>query len=134
MKVYDVTTAVRISWKSVAEMAEKELTKILGRKIKCTAQLYGKTFWNVQFPYERMSLEELNIVLNALQATKEQREDSIPPEEDHQTDVDGLGMDASLLLIYKFMDFQAERVALFEDEIWLLGRMEEGGDNDAKKE
>ena len=55
MKLYDVTSAVRISWKSAARMAEKELAEILGRKIKCTAQLYGKTFWNVQFPYERMS-------------------------------------------------------------------------------
>lgn len=124
MKEYDVTNAVRLSWKMVAGMAEKELTKILGREIKCTAQLYGKAFWNVQFPNDRIPLEELDVILDALQATKEQREDSIPPVEDHQTYVDGLGMDASELLIYRFMGYQAERVALFQDELWLLGRKE----------
>ena len=93
MKEYDVTNAVRLSWKMVAAMAEKELAKILGREIKCTAQLYGKAFWNVQFPNDRIPLEELDVILDALQATKEQREDSIPPVEDHQTYVDGLGMD-----------------------------------------
>lgn len=130
MKEYDVTSAVKLSWRMVAGMAEKELTKILRRKIKCTAQLYGKTFWNVQFPHDRITLEELDKVLDALHATEEQREDSIPPVEDKQTDVDGLGMDASELLIYRFMGYQAERTAIFENEIWLLGVKETGGKKD----
>lgn len=130
MEKYEITRAVKLSWDMVAEMAKQELTKILGREIKkCTAKLYERTYWNVQFPYDRITLEELDKVLDALHATAEQREDSIPPKEDHQTDVDGLGMDASELLIYCFMGCQAERTAIFENEIWLLGVKETGGSN-----
>ena len=130
MRKYDVTSAVKMSWDMAAEMAKRELAKILGREIKCTAKLYERTYWNVQFPNARITLEELDKVLDALHATEEQREDSIPPAEDKQTDVDGLGMDASELLIYRFMGYQAERTAIFENEIWILGVKETGGQND----
>lgn len=131
MSEYKITSAVKMSWDMAAEMARQELTKILEREIKkCTAKLYERTYWNVQFSHDRITLEELDKVLDALHATEEQREDSIPPEEDHQTSVDGLGMDASELLIYRFMGYQAERTAIFENEIWLLGVKETGGSND----
>lgn len=130
MRKYDATSAVKMTWDMAAEMAKREIAKILGREIKCTAKLYERTYWNVQFPNDRITLEELDKVLDALHATEEQREDSIPPVEDKQTDVDGLGMDASELLIYRFMGYQAERTAIFENEIWLLGVKETGGQND----
>lgn len=103
------TTAVKLTWKMVAMFATSELEKILGRRIVCTAKRYERTYGNIQFQDARISLEELDMVLNALGANEEQREDSIPVEEDHETSVDGLGMDASELLIYRVLGYKAEK-------------------------
>lgn len=123
------TTAVKLTWKMVAMFATSELEKILGRRIVCTAKRYERTYWNIQFQDARISLEELDMVFNALGANEEQREDSIPVEEDHETSVDGLGMDASELLIYRILGYKAEKTAFFENEIWLLGAEKTGGTN-----
>lgn len=124
MKI-ETAKALRISWKTATQIAEDEISKILGRKIKCDAHMDDDAYWTISFPEERLPMSDLYKILEAIEATPEQRLDSIPPESERMTSVNCLGMDASSLLLSRYFGYLAEHEFLEPTSLWLLGEKTE---------
>ena len=93
------TKALKLSWENVANLLQKEIERILNRKISCRARADDENFWCVGFANERIPLSELYRILESVNASKEERIDSLPDESDYVVDVNCLGMSVSELLL-----------------------------------
>lgn len=117
--------ALRLSWETATLIAEDEISNILGRKIKCDAHMDDDAYWTISFPEERLPMSDLYRILEAIEATSEQRLDSIPPESERMTSVNCLGMDASTLLLSRYLQYRWEYEHLEPTSLWLLGEKTE---------
>lgn len=114
--------ALQLTWMEVSEIMETELEKILGRKIACEAAADDSdSYWSVLFPNERLSMADLYRVLDAIEATEEQRLDSIPPQDDHANSVNSIGMDVSSLLLRIHLGYTWQALHIDEKYLWVLG-------------
>lgn len=120
MKLYE-KKALKLPWSDVAEIASIEIAKIIGRQLCCTAGKDDVDYWCFSFREDRMPLSEVYKILETVKATKEQRMECIPPESEHMTSVNGLGMAVCSLLLQRHFGYEWECEHLEEDALWLLG-------------
>lgn len=125
MKI-EKNTAIRLPWKTVAQIVEKELETILSRKVQCETHLDDDTYWTIIFPAERISISELYKILESINADEEQRSDAVPSEFECVSSVKCLGMGTSRLLLSKHFGYQWEYEHLEETSLWLLGKRDGG--------
>ena len=116
--------ALKLSWEEVANLLGQEIGNILNRKIKCRARADDENFWCVGFADERIPLSELYRILESINASKEERIDSLPDENDFVVDVNCLGMSASELLLRRCLGYQWESIHIEDDALWILGKKE----------
>ena len=67
-------------------------------------------------------------ILESVNASKEERIDSLPDENDYVVDVNCLGMSVSELLLRRSLGYQWETIHIEDDALWVLG--EKDGDYD----
>ena len=120
--------ALKLSWDKVANLLQQEIERILNRKISCRARADDENFWCVGFANERIPLSELYRILESVNASKEERIDSLPDENDYVVDVNCLGMSVSELLLRRSLGYQWETIHIEDDALWVLG--EKDGDYD----
>lgn len=114
--------ALQMTWPEVSEIIESEIEKILGRKIACEAAPDNyDCYWAVSFPNERLSMADLYKLLDDIDATPEQRMDSVPPQSDHVDSVNSIGMDASKLLLRRYIGYTWQALHVEEEYLWVLG-------------
>ena len=112
--------AVRLTWEETSEMIQLELDRILGYPISCRAQKDDMYYWCAVFPDTRMLMSDVFKVFETLNATVEQRVDSIPTPEDRMISVDCLGMAVCELLLQHGLQCKWEETHIGDDALWLL--------------
>lgn len=114
--------ALQFTWSEVSKIMEIEIEKILGRRIVCEAASDGNDgYWAVLFPNERLSLADLYRLLEDIDATEEQRLDSIPLQDDHADSVNSIGMDVCKLLLRIHLGYTWQTLHVDEKYLWVLG-------------
>lgn len=112
--------AIHLSWEEASEMIQLELDRILGYPISCRAQKDDMYYWCAVFPDTRMLMSDVFKVFETLNATVEQRVDSIPTPEDRMISVDCLGMAVCELLLQDWLQCKWEETHIGDDALWLL--------------
>ena len=112
--------ARKIGWLEVGSAIKSELKVLLGKDIDCVASQEDYDYWAVRFEGYRMSIAEVELLLNILDAGKEMRDESIPLPEDKQTTVGSIGMHMSQALLRKAMQCEWKMELSEEETLWLL--------------
>lgn len=118
--------AIRFTWQELSENLQTEVEAILERKINCRAKADDESYWCIGFPDGRIPMSEIYRILESLQASKNERIDSLPPISEHTIGVSCIGMSASELLLRRHLGFQWEALHIDDDYLWVLG--EKDGD------
>ena len=111
--------AVELSWDEVRNIVSKEIKKILGLQIQCKVNVVEDSFWDVTFTGYHLPLPKLCQLLQATQATPEDREDALPDE--GGTDVGGIGIVLAEKLIARHLHLTWEHHLITADSLWLVG-------------
>lgn len=118
--------AIRFTWQELSENLQTEVEAILERKITCRAKADDESYWCIGFPDGRIPMSEIYRILESLQASENERIDSLPPISEHPIGVSCIGMSASELLLRRHLGFQWEALHIDDDYLWVLG--EKDGD------
>ena len=118
--------AIRFTWQELSENLQTDVEAILERKINCRAKADDESYWCIGFPDGRIPMSEIYRILESLQASENERIDSLPPISEHPIGVSCIGMSASELLLRRHLGFQWEALHIDDDYLWVLG--EKDGD------
>lgn len=110
--------AIRLTWEEASEIIQNELDRILGYQISCRAQKDDMYYWCAVFPNARMLMSDVFKVFETLNATVEQRIDSLPTSEDRMISVDCLGMAVCELLLQRGLQCKWEETHIGDDALW----------------
>ena len=84
-------SARKIGWLEVGTAIKSELKNLLGKDIDCVASREDYDYWGVRLVGYEMTITEVELLLNMLEADEEMRDESIPLPEDKQAAVIGYG-------------------------------------------
>lgn len=112
--------AKKIGWLEVGSAIKSELKNLLGKDIKCVASQEDYDYWGVRFVGYEMSVTEVELLLNMLEADAEMRDESIPLPEDKQTAVRSIGMQMCRALLQKAMHCGWTLELPEKENLWLL--------------
>ena len=83
--------AIRFTWQELSENLQTEVEAILERKINCRAKADDESYWCIGFPDGRIPMSEIYRILESLQASENERIDSLPPISEHPIGVSCIG-------------------------------------------
>lgn len=112
--------AIRITWDDVSEQIQSALQSILGKPFTCKAREDDYNYWSTIFLDRRMMMSEVFMIFEGLEATAEQRDDSLPEQEEWTESVDCIGMSASSLLLSYALKKNWKEEYISDDALWLL--------------
>jgi len=122
--------AFKISWPDVCTIVAQEIEEILGIYMQCKPYKEANYYWNIEFVDKRLTLSNLHQLLQTVQATPEDLEDSLPNKD--VVDVPDIGMVLSKKLLSRYLNCTWERTLITTDSLWLVGvkkntNLEDGG-------
>ena len=112
--------AIRITWDDVSEQIQSALQSILGKPFTYKARDDDYNYWSTIFLDRRMMMSEVFMIFEGLEATAEQRDDSLPEQEEWTESVDCIGMSASSLLLSYALRMTWKEEYISDDALWLL--------------
>lgn len=112
--------AIRITWDEVSVMIQEAVRSILGTQILCKAKSDDYNYWSTLFENKRMMMSEVFQIFEQLNASAEQRQDSLPEQEEWTDSVDCIGMSASSLLLSHGLRMTWKEEYISDDALWLL--------------
>lgn len=112
--------AIRITWDEASVMIQDAVRSILGTQILCKAKSDDYNYWSTLFENKRMMMSEVFQIFEHLNASAEQREDSLPEQEEWTDSVDCIGMSASSLLLSHGLRMTWKEEYISDDALWLL--------------
>ena len=113
-------SARKITWSEVETATKSELKKLLGKDIECVAKKETYDYWAIRFTGYEMPIEELELLLDILNADEDMRDDTIPYPEDNETEVKSIGMLVSRALLCRAMQCTWTTELPDSDVLWLL--------------
>lgn len=114
------SVAIRVTWDDVSDLIRSAVQSILGIHITCKAKCDDYNYWSTVFKDRRMMMSEVFTIFEKLEATAEQRQDSLPEQDEWTASVDCLGMSASSLLLSYALKKTWKEEYISEDALWLL--------------
>ena len=114
------TKAIRVTWEEASELIQSAVKSILCIQITCKARYDDCNYWSTVFKDRRMMMSEVFNIFEKLEATTEQRQDSLPDQEEWTASVDCLGMSASSLLLSYALNRTWKEEYMTADALWLL--------------
>ena len=114
------TKAMRVPWDDVSEQIQSALQSILGKPFTRKARDDDYNYWSTIFLDRRMMMSEVFMIFEGLEATAEQRDDSLPEQEEWTESVDCIGMSASSLLLSYALKKTWKEEYISDDALWLL--------------
>lgn len=118
--------AIKLDWEDVCAMVAAEIKNIIGVEAICKVKPMELEYWEITFGGCRLPLPKLCLLLQGVQASLGDWEDSLPDE--GRTAVDGLGMVLSEKLLSRHLKLTWEHGLILEDSLWLVGISKHGGD------
>lgn len=112
--------AIRITWDEASVMIQDAVRSILGTQILCKAKSDDYNYWSTLFENKRMMMSEVFQIFEQLNASAEQRQDSLPEQEEWTDSVDCIGMSASSLLLSHGLRMTWKEEYISDDALWLL--------------
>lgn len=112
--------AIRITWDEASVMIQDAVRSILGTPILCKAKSDDYNYWSTLFENKRMMMSEVFQIFEQLNASAEQRQDSLPEQEEWTDSVDCIGMSASSLLLSHGLRMTWKEEYISDDALWLL--------------
>lgn len=91
--------AIRITWDSLSRIMSEEISKMLGREIRCRASMNDVEYWAIVIQDERIPLSELFKILETVKANEAERQDSLPESALTEFSVRDIGMKAANLIL-----------------------------------
>lgn len=118
--MYETVKAIKLPWNTVSECIGLEVSKILGRDIVCKANVDDYDYWAAQFLGERIPLSELFKLMEAVNASEEARNESLPESAKKESSAKEFGLSVSELLLSRHLGLTWTAFYLDEQHLWLL--------------
>lgn len=115
----------KLTWPEGAKLAQKRVEEILHKEVPCQIALEDETYWTLYSPTYMFSTKELELLLQAVRATKEVWEEAIPQEGNASR---SLGMEVTRLLLKQALHGQWSQEHCTEEGLWLLDYQEFPGE------
>ena len=128
------SVAIRVTWDDVSELIRSAVQSILGIHIICKSKCDDYNYWSTGFKDRRMMMSEVFTIFEKLEATAEQRQDSLPEQDEWTASVDCLGMSASSLLLSHALNKTWKEEYMTDDALWLLDVIPKANDEKTKED
>ena len=112
--------AIRVTWEDVSALIQSAIQAILDKDFVCKAKSDDYNYWSTSFMERRMMMSEVFTILEQLEATEEQRLDSLPEQEEWTESVDCIGMSAGSLLLSYALNKSWKEEYITDEALWLL--------------
>ena len=106
-----------LPWSSIEECLNGVISSALKRKIKCKTKIEANDFWSVNIIDGRLSLDEINLLLDVFHASSECRRESLPEESNSSACI---GMLLSELMLKRHFSIEWNRYFFDDDGIWII--------------
>ena len=113
----ELLKTTRLSWDAVSRILETAVFGILRRKVRIKAWSEDADYWGALALDYRFSLEDLDQLLNAVQADEEVRLSTLP---DDETSTNSFGMDLGNLLLKREQASDWAETHITKSCLWLL--------------
>ena len=107
----------KLTWLEAAKLAQCRVEEILHIDVSCRMCLEDESYWTLYSPTYQFTIGELERLLQAVPATKEVWEETIPQEGNVSR---SLGMELSRLLLKQALHGQWAQEHCTEEALWLL--------------
>lgn len=115
---YEEVKTMRLTHKEVADLIQGEIEKICQHTVPCRYIHEDFDVWEIGFRGYRMPLGELFHLFEVIDAEEDVRKNSVPDEIGE--DVNGIGSDASQILLEKALGLCWEKELSNEEYLWLI--------------
>lgn len=115
---YEEVKTMRLTHKEVAGLIQGEIEKICKHPVPCRYMHEDFDMWEIGFRGYRMPLSELYRIFEEIGADENVRKKSIPDEVGE--DVNGIGAEASVMLLEIGLDLCWEKELSNEECLWLI--------------
>ena len=104
-------------WCSIEKCLSISLTSALNRIIECKVNVDASDFWSARILDNRLSLSEINLLLDVFHASSECRRESLPEESNSSACI---GMQLSELMLKRHFSIEWNRYFFDDDGIWII--------------
>lgn len=108
----------RFSWEEIADLISGQVKEILDEKYYLRVWPEDLDFWGIRARYGTFSLRQLNQLLDAVHASEEERQDSLPEDSEY---THGFGMTLGRRLLKSALQADWARELVDDDALWLIG-------------
>ena len=109
---------LKLSWEEVGTLAGQEISAVLDREVVCRGGFDDYDYWTVSAADGRFNRDDLNRLLDFVEAGSEIREIVFGGDSDT---TEALDMELSQALLRKKLNTSWERELVTEDGLWLVG-------------
>ena len=114
----NILQTLKLSWAEVGALVGSIISAVLKREITCRAALDDYNYWTVSDTAGRFSHDDLDILLDYVEASREIREITFHGDSDTAVALD---MGLSQAMLKKKLNTSWEQELITEDGLWLVG-------------
>ena len=114
----NILQTLKLSWGEVGTLTGSVISAVLKREVICRAALDDYNYWTVSDTAGRFSHDDLDILLDYVEASREIREITFHGDSDTAVALD---MGLSQALLEKKLNTSWEQELITEDGLWLVG-------------
>ena len=114
----NILQTLKLSWGEVGTLTGSVISAVLKREVTCRAALDDYNYWTVSDTAGRFSHDDLDILLDYVEASREIREITFHGDSDTTMALD---MGLSQALLKKKLNTSWEQELITEDGLWLVG-------------
>ena len=114
----NILQTLKLSWGEVGTLTGSVISAVLKREVICRAALDDYNYWTVSDTAGRFSHDDLDILLDYVEASREIREITFHGDSDTAVALD---MGLSQALLKKKLNTSWEQELITEDGLWLVG-------------
>ena len=114
----NILQTLKLSWEEVGTLIGSVISVVLKREVACRAALDDYNYWTVSDTAGRFSHDDLDILLNYVEASREIREITFHGDSDTTVALD---MGLAQALLKKKLNTSWEQELITEDGLWLVG-------------
>lgn len=114
----NILQTIKLSWGEVGTLTGSVISAVLKREVICRAALDDYNYWTVSDTAGRFSHDDLDILLDYVEASREIREITFHGDSDTTVALD---MGLAQALLKKKLNTSWEQELIMEDGLWLVG-------------
>ena len=114
----NILQTLKLSWEEVGTLIGSVISVVLKREVTCRAALDDYNYWTVSDTAGRFSHDDLDILLDYVEASREIREITFHGDSDTTVALD---MGLAQALLKKKLNTSWEQELIKEDGLWLIG-------------